>query len=165
MLRRLLREPILSNPRDQTVPPVSAHRISLSRRYVSNFLSRYSYNTCVERQFPQGRYVKHDDDHFTISIDESADKVWWITTDPLCIPSSSPCQPIVVDLHPGETLYLPSLWYHQVSSIDDVTDGTVISVNFWYDLAYEAPQYALFNHFRQSVLLVGDEGMVRRDRH
>ena len=49
------------------------------------------------------------------------------------------CQPITVDVHAGETLYLPSLWYHSVLQIDEQLQGFsgTIAVNWWYDMDYE----------------------------
>ncbi len=36
-------------------------------------------------------------------------------------------RPLVVDLHPGDLLYLPGRWWHQVRSLD-----ASVSVNFWW---------------------------------
>lgn len=36
---------------------------------------------------------------------------------------------IVLDLSPGEALYLPKLWWHQVEALDDVS----LLVNYWWD--------------------------------
>ncbi|KAK9810599.1 hypothetical protein WJX73_003443 [Symbiochloris irregularis] len=45
-------------------------------------------------------------------------------------------EPLVVDVHAGEVLYLPSLWYHMVQQQDDDA-GRVIAVNWWYDMQYD----------------------------
>ena len=47
-------------------------------------------------------------------------------------------KPIVVDVSSGETLYLPSLWYHSVLQIDETMEGFcgTIAVNWWYDMDY-----------------------------
>ena len=45
-------------------------------------------------------------------------------------------QALVVDLDPGDVLYIPSLWWHHVESLDDI--GAL--VNFWWR---DAPDYML----------------------
>lgn len=44
--------------------------------------------------------------------------------------------PLVVEVHAGEALYLPSMWYHMVEQNDD-DSGRVIAVNYWYDMQYD----------------------------
>lgn len=45
--------------------------------------------------------------------------------------------PIRVVLHPGQVLYLPAYWHHEVQSIPDSIDGLNIAVNFWFrNLSY-----------------------------
>ena len=46
--------------------------------------------------------------------------------------------PITVDVHAGQTLYLPALWYHSVLQIDEHMDGFsgTIAVNWWYDMEF-----------------------------
>ena len=39
---------------------------------------------------------------------------------------------IRVVLHPGQVLYLPAYWHHEVQSLPDSTDGLNIAVNFWF---------------------------------
>ena len=41
-----------------------------------------------------------------------------------------------VVLEAGETLYLPSLWYHQVSQAHRKGDPYTIAVNSWYDMSF-----------------------------
>ena len=45
-------------------------------------------------------------------------------------------EPLVVEVHAGEVLYLPSLWYHMVQQEDDES-GRVIAVNYWFDMQYD----------------------------
>ncbi|GMI58718.1 hypothetical protein TeGR_g12787 [Tetraparma gracilis] len=47
-------------------------------------------------------------------------------------------EPITIDVHAGEMLYLPSMWFHKVKS-----SGVSISVNFWFDMAFDTPNYVL----------------------
>ena len=44
--------------------------------------------------------------------------------------------PLTVQVHAGEILYLPSMWYHMVQQEDD-DSGRVIAVNYWYDMQYD----------------------------
>ena len=37
-------------------------------------------------------------------------------------------EPMIVEVNPGETLYLPAGWFHQVHQEDNT-----IAVNYWYD--------------------------------
>lgn len=48
--------------------------------------------------------------------------------------------PMKIVLEPGDVLYLPSLWYHQVEQENDEI-GRVIAVNFWYDMQYDQNYY------------------------
>ena len=52
--------------------------------------------------------------------------------------------PVTVTVGPGQTLYLPSLWFHRVAQVGNPNiGGCTLAVNFWYDMAY-GPQYAYF---------------------
>ncbi|KAJ3304881.1 hypothetical protein HDV03_002263 [Kappamyces sp. JEL0829] len=52
-----------------------------------------------------------------------------------------------VTLYPGDVLYLPSLWYHQVGQIGPET----IAVNYWYDMKHDS-RYA-WSCFQDELLL------------
>ncbi len=47
-----------------------------------------------------------------------------------------------VIIESGDGLYLPPLWYHQVSQFS-FTDDVIIGVNYWYDMEYGS-NYALY---------------------
>jgi len=47
-------------------------------------------------------------------------------------PWYDPAKPWIVELHPGDVLYLPALWYHSVRQ----RGSCVIAVNWWYDMEY-----------------------------
>ncbi|KAL3896236.1 MAG: hypothetical protein SGCHY_004203 [Lobulomycetales sp.] len=61
--------------------------------------------------------------------------------------SEIPVPPIVVSLEPGDILFLPSLWYHQVEQEDDT-----IAVNWWFDMAFDDARYAYFSFLRRHCL-------------
>lgn len=44
--------------------------------------------------------------------------------------------PLYVEVHAGEVLYLPSLWFHHVKQAMAGAEA-VIAVNYWYDMAYD----------------------------
>ncbi|KAI8827155.1 cupin-like domain-containing protein [Fimicolochytrium jonesii] len=68
----------------------------------------------------------------------------WIPVNPLHpSPTDHPlytqhCRPLIVTVHAGETLYLPSLWYHQVLQEEEGLDRfrAVVAVNYWYDMSF-----------------------------
>ena len=37
-----------------------------------------------------------------------------------------------VVLNPGDALYLPAYWHHEVQSLPDKIEGLNIAVNFWF---------------------------------
>eukprot|EP00164_Ancoracysta_twista_P038400 GFYU01093303.1.p1 GENE.GFYU01093303.1~~GFYU01093303.1.p1 ORF type:complete len:116 (-),score=28.39 GFYU01093303.1:86-433(-) len=75
--------------------------------------------------------------------DGNDNKVPWISVDPQNPdyehhPLFQKAHPLHVEVNPGETLYLPSLWFHQVAQ-DDMT----IAINVWYDMKFDRH----YNHF------------------
>lgn len=44
--------------------------------------------------------------------------------------------PIHIVLKPGEMLYLPSLYYHQVGQ-KELSEGYILAVNFWFDMQFD----------------------------
>eukprot|EP00947_MAST-08B_sp_MAST-8B-sp1_P002851 g2851.t1 len=48
-------------------------------------------------------------------------------------------RPVIVDVGPGETLYLPALWWHEVNQAPET-----IAVNFWHDMSFDM-RYVFFN--------------------
>lgn len=51
-------------------------------------------------------------------------------------------KPMRVTVRPGEVLFLPSLWWHQVEQHAG-KDELVIAVNYWYDMQFDC-KYAYF---------------------
>ncbi|OWF43314.1 JmjC domain-containing protein 7 [Mizuhopecten yessoensis] len=82
-------------------------------------------------------YREKDKGGFEIVDDEATGKVPWVAIDPLSpdldrYPQYRHTRPLEVTVHAGQTLYLPSLWFHHVSQSHDC-----IAVNFWYDMQYD----------------------------
>ncbi|XP_070565447.1 bifunctional peptidase and (3S)-lysyl hydroxylase JMJD7-like [Ptychodera flava] len=81
---------------------------------------------------------------FDIVEDHDTGHVPWIPVDPLNpdlekYPEFSKAKPIHCTVKAGQTLYLPSLWFHHVSQ----SQGC-IAVNFWYDMEYDIK----YNYFK-----------------
>lgn len=45
------------------------------------------------------------------------------------------CRGYTVTLNPGDCLYLPALWYHEVTQ-NCAQDTICVSINYWYDMDY-----------------------------
>lgn len=89
------------------------------------------------KHYPLSRY---DENGHLIPQEGS---VPWIDVDqrnPLC-GDLSELHPVVVTVRAGETLYLPSYWFHHVRQ-----SHATIAVNYWYDIDY-GPAYGLFKMF------------------
>lgn len=68
----------------------------------------------------------------------------WIPIDPT-EPASSPrnrpfgqrfsraLPPLTVEVHEGETLYLPAGWFHHVAQRANTNSGLCVCVNWWYE--------------------------------
>mmetsp|Transcript_69360 Transcript_69360/g.119179 ORF Transcript_69360/g.119179 Transcript_69360/m.119179 type:complete len:424 (+) Transcript_69360:83-1354(+) len=59
------------------------------------------------------------------------------------IDQSSLASPLVVEVHAGEVLYLPAMWYHQVEQC-----GITVAVNFWHDMNFKGPTFSLLSFIR-----------------
>lgn len=80
----------------------------------------------------------------------------WTHIDPDSPPEEEECPlykhttPLHVNLEKGDVLYLPSLWYHQVSQKADQCMSAAVAVNFWYDMKFDA-RYT-WTRFQDDVL-------------
>mmetsp|Transcript_13992 Transcript_13992/g.20667 ORF Transcript_13992/g.20667 Transcript_13992/m.20667 type:complete len:298 (-) Transcript_13992:429-1322(-) len=48
--------------------------------------------------------------------------------------------PIIVHVKEGDILYLPSLWFHQVSQTCET-----VAINWWFDMQFDSPLYCYFD--------------------
>ena len=80
-----------------------------------------------------------------------SDNVAWIVSDPddpaavAQYPALRHAHPLRVHVRPGEVLYIPPLWYHQVSQL-----CATIAVNFWYEMAFDH-RFVFYQHIRRSI--------------
>lgn len=82
-------------------------------------------------------------------IPVEAPQIEWISVDPLQLdtfPLYKHTLPLRVTLNPGDMLYLPSLWFHEVSQ-----DNFTVAVNFWYDMDF-GPNHCYFEYLKASSL-------------
>ncbi|ODQ63805.1 Clavaminate synthase-like protein [Nadsonia fulvescens var. elongata DSM 6958] len=119
---------------------------------------------CLNEKFlTPANYVptKTDDSTgFDVLVDNRIRWVLFPTVDPsdpsTFTPAYQHCRPYRVVLAPGDMLYLPALWYHQMSIQGDAEIS--VSVNYWYGMNYTGPLWMKWDNLRlQSVLLNGQE--------
>jgi ribosomal protein L16 Arg81 hydroxylase len=48
--------------------------------------------------------------------------------------------PYKVVLRPGDVLYIPSFWHHEVRSLPDAAEKLNMAVNFWYKAIRDFPE-------------------------
>lgn len=60
------------------------------------------------------------------------------------------CRVYSVDLGPGDMLYIPALWYHQVQITGPPTE-LCVSLNYWYAVDSISPLWAKWNYVRASA--------------
>ncbi|XP_071750370.1 bifunctional peptidase and (3S)-lysyl hydroxylase JMJD7 isoform X1 [Centroberyx gerrardi] len=96
-------------------------------------------------------YRQKEDGDFEVVDQIGSDKVPWIPLDPLDpdldrFPAYSLARPLRCTVKAGETLYLPSLWFHHVQQ-----SHGCIAVNFWYDMEFDIK----YNYFQMLEALSG----------
>jgi jumonji domain-containing protein 7 len=74
------------------------------------------------------------------------------------------CQPFKVVVNPGEMLYLPAMWYHQVEQEPD-HEGKCIAVNWWYDMGFEGDRFSNAAFMTNLLKLVDEIEGDRSDHH
>ena len=109
------------------------------------------YYLLNEETYPTAHYTLDpaNSESLVMELDDPPNTVPWLT------PSVRPhelARPFEVILEPGETLYLPALWFHQVEQIDDA-QGLCVAVNYWYDLDYMSPLWVNWKFMRKISML------------
>ena len=85
-----------------------------------------------ENEYLNADYV-FENNTWKIVPDKNGSTTPWINyfdNDPSCKANA-----IVCTLNAGDVLYLPALWYHQVSQ-KKLNDESTVAINFWYDMHY-----------------------------
>jgi Cupin-like domain len=115
-----------------TVPSLRFHQTSTACN------SRYNATDCIS----------HGNDHTAESnswmcyLDQES--TIEISTPWIYLPSSNfkyqkYLHPLTVHLHAGEVLYLPAMWFHEVSQTTET-----VAINWWFDMQYQSPLYCYF---------------------
>jgi Cupin-like domain len=125
-----------------------------------------------EGEYPSGRFQQRDGEHdvsrhdWSVRIDPPVDgttapsTVHWITANVMddvrdendChrrpsrrrFPLLRHAHPVQVRVQAGEMLYLPSLWFHQVTQTCET-----VAVNYWYDMKFNSPLWCYFHLLSQ----------------
>jgi jumonji domain-containing protein 7 len=113
------------------------------------------YYYLYPKNFQMGTYKTIDGKQVPILDEEQEEDQLWYSVDVQNpdsdrFPLFTNASPLYVTLKKGETLYLPSLWFHHVSQSED-QEGKAISVNFWYDMSFNSTFY--LNQFMRDLKL------------
>ncbi|KAG5366978.1 JmjC domain-containing protein 7 [Yarrowia sp. B02] len=115
---------------------------------------------CLDEQFlTSATYEPDGKGGYNVVNDEGMPKTLFPTVNPADERThnsiySKHCRPFVVELHEGEVLYIPSLWYHQVQIVETPEDDANISVNYWYPANCAMPQYMKHDYLRYTSLML-----------
>jgi jumonji domain-containing protein 7 len=94
---------------------------------------------CKERDLHKNHVLKSDIELIELdTFGGVASRVPWIELDPLDpqvndkFPLFKKASPMVCNVHAGDVLYIPAMWYHRVTQTE-----TTIAVNYWYDMNFD----------------------------
>ncbi|CCG84454.1 protein of unknown function [Taphrina deformans PYCC 5710] len=123
--------------------------------------SPLQYQFLREARYRAATYVR--DEHGELCIRETDDGVTvpWLTL-PDDDDDDLPTPSFQVLLQPGETLYLPALWFHQVEQVND-DEGMCVAVNYWYDLDYDSELWRNWKFVRKVSMVA--HGRLEECRH
>ena len=113
----------------------------------------------TERRYPHATYTRATPAS-PLEITPSPDtypSIRWASVDPSRLANdSTPARPIHVTVNAGETLYLPSGWWHHVSQEGDGPDGKgiCIAINWWYDMEMQGSRWLWLSFLKGEL---GDE--------
>ena len=125
-------------------PPVSYHYLQFSYYHTAQFVPK---RLITDPSLP---YIELTDERYSewcILPDINNSRIPWSDWDASKYDASIHSihlKPLTVTLYPGDTLYLPSQWYHQVHQSDDT-----IAINYWYDMKYDI-KYC-YSEFMKSI--------------
>lgn len=97
-----------------------------------------------QQWFREANFERDDHGKLVPVIQEPENAIPWIPIDPdmdpalraFIHPRAKHITPLHVEVHEGETLYLPALVYHKVAQEGDMEEGKVIAINYWWDMQF-----------------------------
>lgn len=121
------------------------------------FMQPYVY----EKQYPVGEWKETSKQEWEI-INKETTNVWCSVTpempfDQSKFPWFDKVIPFKIKLHPGDLLYLPNMWYHQVSQSTTSSSDYVIAVNYWFSMVFGSTYH--YNQMIENIselLISGD---------
>ncbi|EFA81864.1 transcription factor jumonji [Heterostelium album PN500] len=114
---------------------------------IFTLLPPLDYPFLYETEFPSATYVEKQPNggngELVVEMDSPPTSIPWIPVDPTLpyelnrdrFPQIDRAHPLHVEVHEGEILYLPSLYYHRVAQSGD-DEGKTIAINYWFDMKY-----------------------------
>ncbi|RYH13886.1 cupin-like domain-containing protein [archaeon] len=101
------------------------------------FLPSHSYPTCKYIAECDSTTNKYD---LSISFQDCpSETLEWVDLDPddmeLAVqkwPKAHHLRPLHIEVHAGDVLYIPAMWYHRVSQKE-----RTVAVNYWYDMRFD----------------------------
>ncbi|KAK4687834.1 peptidyl-lysine (3S)-dioxygenase / protease, partial [Tremellales sp. Uapishka_1] len=110
----------------------------------------------LDQQFhPASTLRRSSSGHLVPVLDTPSSQIPWVQS--TLFPPT--IRPLRVTVQAGETLYLPSGWWHQVSQ-DAGPGGIAVAVNYWYPSEINAERYACERFIRRIAREAGMEGVL-----
>eukprot|EP00760_Papus_ankaliazontas_P028189 PhM_4_TR3576/c0_g1_i1/m.50631/K19219/JMJD7; jumonji domain-containing protein 7 len=77
----------------------------------------------------------------------------WISVDPAQLEATGAAHVYHVEVCAGDVLYLPPMWFHEVSQCGDGDDpGKNISINTWFDMNFNTPLFHLQQYIKDTMI-------------
>ena len=138
--------------------PLNDQKKSSTVNFEENLTSNIDQNMILHTR------IKSSDLVLTQSVDDPPD-LNWIVTDPddpnvlQTYPEFKYAHPIHCTLYAGDVLYIPAMWYHQVSQ-----NCLTIAVNYWYEQIFDF-RYVFYQTIQRMKSALQDDDIIDDDDH